>query len=118
MRTAGTRPHAVIVYTETLGTIHDIGYSVVVEIEFDPAKDAANVDKHGVSLARTGQLEIVAVTENSRPEERERRFRIYGLLEGEAYCAVVTWRDGTARAISLRRANRMERKRHEFQGGN
>jgi uncharacterized DUF497 family protein len=50
----------------------------MVEIEFDPAKDAANVDKHGVSLARTGELEIVAVTENSRPEERGRRFRLYG----------------------------------------
>lgn len=88
-----------------------------MEIEFDPLKDAANVEKHGVSLARTGQLEIVAVTENSRPEERERRFRIYGLLEGEPYCAVLTWRDGTARAISLRKANRMERKRHGVQRG-
>jgi uncharacterized DUF497 family protein len=88
-----------------------------VEIEFDPVKDAANVEKHKVSLARTGQLEIAAVTENSRPEEKERRFRIYGLLEGEAYCAIVTWRDGTARAISLRKANRMERKRHGIQGG-
>jgi uncharacterized DUF497 family protein len=58
-----------------------IGYAEPVEIEFDPAKDAANVEKHGVSLTRTGQLEIVAVTENSRPEEWERRFRIYGLLE-------------------------------------
>lgn len=87
-----------------------------MEIEFDPAKDSANVEKHGVSLARTGQVEIVAVTENSRPEERERRFRIYGLLEGEAYCAVVTWRDGAARAISLRKASRIERKRHDLQG--
>ncbi len=75
------------------------------------------MEKHGVSLARTGQLEIVAVTENSRPEERERRFRIYGLMEDEAYCAVLTWRDGTARAISLRKAGRMERKRHGIQGG-
>jgi hypothetical protein len=87
-----------------------------VEIEFDPAKDAANVEKHGVSLALTGQLEIMAVTENSRPEEMERRFRIYGLLDGKAFCAVLTWRDGMARAISLRKASRMERKRHGIQG--
>jgi uncharacterized DUF497 family protein len=88
-----------------------------VEIEFDPAKDAANVEKHGVSPP-AAELEIVAVTENSRPEERERRFRLYGLLDGEPHCAVLTWRDGTARAISLRRANRMERKRHELQAEN
>jgi uncharacterized DUF497 family protein len=99
-----------------LGRDRRIGYGATVEIEFDPAKDAANLEKHGVSLARTGQLEIIAVTEKSRPEERERRFRIYGLLDGKAYCAVLTWRDGTARAISLRKANRMERKRHEVQG--
>ena len=90
----------------------------MVEIAFDPAKDAANVEKHGVSLSRTGELEIVAVTENSRPEEKERRFRIYGLLDGEACCAVLTWRDGRARAISLRKANRMERKRHGLQSAN
>lgn len=86
-----------------------------MEIDFDPAKDIANVEKHGVSLARTAELEIVAVTENSRREGRERRFRLYGLLEGEPHCAVLTWRDGTARAISLRRANRLERKRHGLQ---
>jgi hypothetical protein len=63
-----------------------------VAIEFDPAKDAANIAKHGVSLARTGELAIWAFTENSRPEEAERRFRLYGLLDGEAYCAVVSWR--------------------------
>jgi uncharacterized protein len=84
----------------------------LVEIEFDPTKDTANVEKHGVSLARVGELEILAVAENSRPEEKERRFRIYGLLKGEAFCAVLTWRRETARAISLRKANRMERKRH------
>lgn len=89
--------------------------AVAVEIAFDPAKDAIYMEKHGLSLARTGELEIVAVTENSRPEERERRFRIYGLPNGEACCAVLTWRDGKARAISLRKANRMERKRHGLQ---
>ncbi len=82
-----------------------------MEIEFDPAKDAANVLKHGVSLARVADLDILAVIENSRPEDEERRFRLYGLIDGEPYCAVVTFRQAV-RAISLRRANRMERKLH------
>ena len=112
------RWYAVFVYTETLGTKSEIGYSAAVEIEFDPAKDVANVEKHGVSLVRVGELEILAVTEKSRRQEGERRFRVYGLLKGEAYCAVLTWREGTARAISLRKANRMERKRHGLQTEN
>lgn len=81
-------------------------------IEFDPVKDAANIDKHGVSLTRAADLDIVAVVEKSRPEENERRFRLYGLIDGKAYCAVVTYREACVRAISLRRANRRERKLH------
>jgi uncharacterized protein len=83
-----------------------------VAIEFDPAKDAVNVEKHGISLERTGKLEILAVTETSRLRDEERRFRLYGLIDGQAYCAVVTWRNETIRAISLRKASRMERKQH------
>lgn len=81
-----------------------------INIEFDRAKDAANLEKHDISLARTTELDIVAVRENSRPEDEERRFRVYGLIDGEAFCAIVTDRDKNVRAISLRRANRKERK--------
>lgn len=83
-----------------------------MEIEFDTAKDAANVEKHGISLARAADLEILRFVENTREEDGERRFRLYGHLDGAAYCAVVTLRAGVTRAISLRKANRTERKRH------
>lgn len=83
-----------------------------MEIEFDPAKDAANIDKHGVSLSATADLDIRAFIENTREEDGERRFRLYGLIGNVAHCAVVTLRDGKVRAISLRKANRTERKRH------
>ncbi|HEY0414615.1 MAG TPA: BrnT family toxin [Allosphingosinicella sp.] len=85
-----------------------------MQVEFDPAKDAANVEKHGVSLALTAELDIVAVVESNRPQDRERRFRLYGLIGGDLHCAVVTYREASVRAISLRRANRTERKRHGF----
>jgi uncharacterized DUF497 family protein len=81
-------------------------------IEFDPAKDIANVEKHGISLARAADLEILRFVENTRPEDGERRFRLYGNLDGTAYCAIVTLRGDVVRAISLRKANRTERKRH------
>ena len=83
-----------------------------MNVEFDPGKDAVNIEKHGLSLARTAELDILAVVESSRPEDKERRFRLYGFIDGEPYCAVVTYREASVRAISLRMANRMERKRH------
>lgn len=83
-----------------------------MEVAFDPAKDATNIAKHGVSLARAVDLEILRFVENTREEDGERRFRLYGHLDGAAYCAVVTLNTGAVRAISLRKANRTERKRH------
>ena len=81
-------------------------------IEFDAAKDEANIAKHGASLARTADLDIRAFIENSREEDGERRFRLYGLLDQVPQCAIVTLRGDQVRAISLRKANRTERKRH------
>jgi len=85
-----------------------------MDIEFDDAKDAANIAKHGVSLARAVDLEILKFVENSREEDGERRFRLYGRLDGVAHCCVVTLRGAVVRAISLRKANRTERKRYDL----
>lgn len=80
-------------------------------IEFDPNKEAANLEKHGISLARAADLEDAVVVVDSRFEEEE-RFRIYGLIDGEWHCAAVTLRGRAVRVISLRRAHRKEVKRH------
>ena len=81
-----------------------------MEIEYDPDKDAANVLKHGVSLARAVEFEILAYVEDARFAEQ--RFRLYGLIDGIAYCLAGTDRDGRVRVISLRRAHAREMKRH------
>ena len=77
-----------------------------MDIEFDPAKDAANIAKHGVSLARAVDLEILAVIPDERFEEP--RFRAYGMIDGLAHCLAFTLRGPVVRAISLRRAHRKE----------
>jgi uncharacterized DUF497 family protein len=81
-----------------------------MEIEFDPAKDAANIAKHGISLSRAADLELLAYVDDSRFEEP--RFRLYGLIDGIAYCVAGTERGGKVRVISLRRAHGKEMKRH------
>jgi uncharacterized DUF497 family protein len=80
-------------------------------IEFDPAKDAANVEKHGVSLAFAAELEIKAVLVDDRDYE-ETRYRAFGTIGDTSYCLVFTWRSGVVRAISLRRAHLKEYRRH------
>ncbi len=81
-----------------------------MNIEFDPAKDAANVAKHGISLARAVDLVVLAVVADDRFQEE--RFRAYGLIDGVAHCLAYTMRGNNYRAISLRRAHSKEMKRH------
>lgn len=80
-------------------------------IEFDPAKDAANIAKHGVSLARAADLDVLVNLADAR-FEAEPRFRAYGHLDGAAFCLAYTLRGGVLRAISLRRAHSKELRRH------
>lgn len=81
-----------------------------MDIEFDPAKDAANIKKHGISLGRAADLEDAVAVEDGRFAEP--RFRVYGLIDGEWYCAAATLRGVAVRIISLRRAHLKEVKRH------
>jgi len=83
-----------------------------MQIEFDPAKNAANIAKHDVSLVRAADLEILVFLEDDRNDYGETRYRAWGLLDGEAYCLAFTDRDGTLRAISLRRAHKKEMDRY------
>jgi uncharacterized DUF497 family protein len=72
-------------------------------VEFHPAKDAANIAKHGVSLARAEEMDLgdALVLRSDRNEET--RFIAYGRLADEALFALVfTVRGTSVRAISLR----------------
>ena len=87
-----------------------------VEIEFDPAKDAANEAKHGVSLAFAA--EVLADPErldvlDVRADYGEDRFITYGKVAGRVWVCVFTRRGDAHRAISLRKANDRETQRYE-----
>ncbi len=83
-----------------------------MEIVFDPAKDALNLAKHGVSLAAAAEFEIHVVVPDDRRNYDEDRFNAFGLLAGRFYCLTFTVRNGQVRAISLRRARAREYRRH------
>jgi uncharacterized DUF497 family protein len=81
-------------------------------VDYDPAKEAINLSKHGVSLARWVDLDIAVAFVDDRYDYGEVRYRAYGYIDGVAYCLAFTNRDGKVRPISLRRVHTKEMKRY------
>jgi uncharacterized DUF497 family protein len=79
---------------------------------FDPAKEAINLSKHGVSLARWVDLDVFAIVRDDRFDYGEPRYRAYGGIDGVSYCLVFTVRNEQYRPISLRRAHAKEMRRY------
>ena len=79
-------------------------YSKSVDIEFDPAKDAANREEHGVALSEAESLEwdTLVSEPDSRHKYGEERFVGYALRGDRVYCVVFTDRADARRIISLR----------------
>ena len=86
-----------------------------MEIEFDPAKNASNIAKHGVDLALMLEMEpdTMLIERDSRKDYRENRYIISGLINERLHIAIVTFRSDVTRIISLRKANKRERVSYE-----
>jgi uncharacterized protein len=85
-----------------------------MEVEFDPAKSAANIAKHGLSLADFVGFDAMPITiADTRREHGEVRFRAFGRIGGAPHMIAYTLRSGRVRLISFRRAHAKEMRRHE-----
>ena len=87
-----------------------------MRFQFDPAKAAANLRKHGVSFADAEGVfhDPLAVTIDDPDAEGEGCFVAIGLgNSGELLVVVYALRGDEFRLISARRATRKERKRYE-----
>jgi uncharacterized DUF497 family protein len=85
-----------------------------MNITFDPAKDASNLAKHGVSLALAERLEwdLLLAGEDLRRAYGEVRWIGFAPIVERVYCVVFTERGGQRRVISLRKANSREVQRY------
>lgn len=85
-----------------------------MRIEFDPAKDLANIAKHGVSLALANTLEWDAalVWVDERFEYSEWRMIALAAETDTLYHAAFVDRGAVRRMISLRQATRREVKHY------
>ncbi|MEO5706153.1 MAG: BrnT family toxin [Alteraurantiacibacter sp.] len=83
-----------------------------MKVEFDPAKDAANRTKHGVSLQAAAGFDwdTALEREDDRFDYGETRFVAIGLIGARLYVMVFTQGtdDDAVRIISLRPAEKHE----------
>ena len=85
-------------------------------IEFDPKKNKANLNKHGMSLSDgDGVLEDpLAVTLEDASSQGEQRWTTLGMNVFGALCvAIHTQRGNNIRIISVRKATTKERRDYE-----
>ena len=85
--------------------------------QFDPAKDAANLVKHGVSLTLAAGLEwpMLLAKQDDRRDYGEMRMIGYAPIGARVFCVVFADRGDERRVISLRRANNREVKQYANQ---
>lgn len=91
-----------------------------MDVAFDPAKDAANLAKHGVSLAFGARVFEDAdhlVFASIRPVDGEDRFKAVGQVDGKLWTAIHVWRSDTIRLISVRRSNDGEERAYHQHSG-
>ena len=84
-----------------------------MDVEFDPDKDAANLEKHGVSLrfgARVFDDVDVLIIPTVRAADEEERFKAIGEVDGDLWTAVHVYRGDNVRFISVRRSNAGEQR--------
>lgn len=87
-----------------------------MQVQYDPAKAAINLQKHGISFADAEGIfsDPLAISMEDPDAQDERRFVAIGLGNaGELLLVVYTERGHEYRLISARRATRKERKFYE-----
>lgn len=84
-------------------------------IEFDTAKDQANEEKHGISLAAAAFLDWnkALIRHDTRKDYGENRYQALGIVGDRLYFVAFTVRGDALRIISMRKANQREERQYE-----
>ncbi len=79
------------------------------DFEYDDDKSQANLEKHGIDFLDAQALwEDPDLLEIRAKSDDEPRFLIVGVIGQKHWSAVVTYRNGTIRLISVRRSRTRE----------
>jgi hypothetical protein len=107
----------VVVYRHHVDTGFIVATIIHMKIEFDPEKNARNIELRGISFEEAAEFEwhSALVTPDTRRDYGEPRYRAFGFIGNRLYAMVFAPREGAVRVISLRKANRREVLRYETQ---
>jgi uncharacterized DUF497 family protein len=85
-----------------------------VEITFDPRKSERNLRLRGIGFEKALEFDFSSARfdQDTRKDYGEIRMLALGYIGEALHALVFTVRDGAIRVISLRRANRKERKKY------
>jgi len=85
-----------------------------MRLEWDEAKRAANLAKHGIdfSLAEQFDFEGARISPDERRDYGESRFIALGFVGTRQYVLIFTMRGEAVRVISMRKANTRESRSH------
>ena len=80
-----------------------------MKFEYDPAKSLANKSKHGIDFEEAQEIweDYLAVTIDL-PEREEPRSMTIGSIQKRMWTAIITYRSGNIRIISVRRSRDKE----------
>jgi hypothetical protein len=87
-----------------------------VNFEWDPVKAASNLEAHSVDFADAAvalEDECALTIEDTRHDDEQRFVSLCLDPLARLLVVVYTWRDGTIRIISARKATRNETRRYE-----
>lgn len=81
----------------------------MIRFEYDPSKSQANLEKHGIDFDEAQELwEDPNVVEIDAKPMDEPRTLVIGSISEKVWSAVITYRKGAIRIISVRRARKSE----------
>jgi len=81
----------------------------MIPFEFDAAKSESNRTKHGIDfVVAQGLWNDPMLLEIPAKTDDEPRFLVIGQMSGKHWSAVITYREGNIRLISVRRARAEE----------
>lgn len=105
-------PDSMHVYVLT--TIINVNTTTLMRITYDPAKNEANIAKHGVALSEAASIEweSALVWRDERRDYGEPRCCAIGYIDMRLYFVAFATRAESRRIISLRKANDREVRRY------